>query len=167
MSVCPKLRVRQPIAMPFGASLSASLACCVSRCFRQFTCVGLGLQPNPPTALTLAVAETSSRWSPRPIRRRCIVLAASDTTVASRAGASRLLRTAPQVRLMVLSISNNYLSDFHVAPKQSARWSRRVSLDSCLLPSHRSHLRNQLENGGNIDSSTPAQRHTSRWVYLP
>ncbi len=26
---------------------------------------------------------------------------------------------------MVLSISNNYLSDFHVAPKQTARWSRR------------------------------------------
>lgn len=25
---------------------------------------------------------------------------------------------------MVLSISNDYLSDFHVAPKQTARWSR-------------------------------------------
>lgn len=66
-------------------------------------------------ALTLAVAETSSRLSPRPIGRRCVVTAASDTTVASRAGAARLLRTKPQVRLMVLSISNDYLSDFHVA----------------------------------------------------
>src|SRR2546428_236082 len=78
-------------------------------------------------ALTLAVAATSSRLPPRPIGRRCVVTAASDTTVASCAGAARLLRTKPQVRLMVLSISNDYLSDLHVAPQQIARWSRQQS----------------------------------------
>jgi len=46
--------------------------------------------------------------------------------------------------------------------KQSPRWSRRVSPDSCLLLSHGRSSANQLENGGNMDSSTPAQRHTSR-----
>lgn len=80
--------------------------------------LAFSLTLRPP--LTLAVAETSSRLSPRPVGRRCVVTAASDTTVASCAGAARLLRTEPQVRLMVLSISNDYLSNFHVALKQES-----------------------------------------------
>jgi len=113
--VCLHFTKGQPTALPFGSSLSASLACCVSRCLRQFTCVGLGLQPCSPTNLDAGSRETSSRLSPRPIGRSSVVTAASHTTVASCAGAVRLLRTEPQVRLMVLSISNDYLSDFHVA----------------------------------------------------
>ena len=125
VSVCPKLRVRQPTAMPFGASLSASLACYGSRCFRQFTCVGRVLQPDSPTSLDAGSRGDFLTVVSSPFGRRCVVTAASDTTVASCAGAAGLLRTKPQVRLMVLSISNDYLSDFHVAPQQRARWSRR------------------------------------------
>ena len=48
--------------------------------------------------MTLAVREIPSRSSPRPEGRRYIVSAASAPTVASRAGADKLLRTEPQVR---------------------------------------------------------------------
>ncbi len=122
--MCPHFARRQPTALPFGASLSASLARCVSRCFQQFTCVGPVLQPGSPTSLDAGSRETSSRLPPRPIGRSSVVTAASHTTVASRAGAARLLRTEPQVRLMVLSISNDYLSDFHVARRGKRRVGR-------------------------------------------
>jgi hypothetical protein len=36
-------------------------------------------------------------------------------------------RSMGRLRLMVLSISNDYLSNFHVAPQQTGRWSRGTS----------------------------------------
>jgi hypothetical protein len=49
----------------------------------------------------LAATETSSRSSLPSSEGRYVVLAASDPTVASRAGASRLLQTELQVYFMV------------------------------------------------------------------
>jgi hypothetical protein len=62
-----------------------------------FTWVGPVLPSSPPSALTLAVAETSSRSPPRPEGRKYIVWAASDPAVASHASADRRLWTEPQV----------------------------------------------------------------------
>src|SRR5258708_12707779 len=86
----------------------------------QFTCVGHTIQPVPPTTLTLAVAEFSSRKISSSRRWRDVVSAASDPTVTSRARADRLLRTEPQVLLttqwphrtitQTSSLSRTYLS---------------------------------------------------------
>ena len=63
----------------------------------SFSRVGRVIPSSPPTALTLAVTEASSRSPPRPEGRRCIVSAASDLAVANHASAERRLWTEPQV----------------------------------------------------------------------
>ena len=70
-SPCATLRSWATDYMSFGSSLSASLACQSLRCLKQFTWVGLVIQPEPPTALTLAVAEASSRLPPGPKAEGC------------------------------------------------------------------------------------------------
>src|ERR1035438_8867010 len=64
--------------------------------------LSFSLTLRPP--LTLAVAETTSRPSPRPLGRRYVVPAAFDPTVTSRADADRLVWTKPHVRLMSFNI---------------------------------------------------------------
>jgi hypothetical protein len=62
----------------------------------------------------LAVWGTPRGFPLAPKGRRYIVLAASDQTVTSLAGANRLLRTEPQVQLLwrfVLHSLNDYLGD--------------------------------------------------------
>ena len=72
--------------------------------------ISFSLTFQPP--LTLAVAETTSRPSPRPAGRKYFVLAAFDLTVTSHADANRLVWTKPHVRLMSFNISNNHPINF-------------------------------------------------------
>ena len=114
--MCPITRWDNPAALPFGLSLSASLARCNLRCLWQFTWIGHFLQPCRSDRIDarsrgdrLAAVASSRRW-------REVVSAASDPTVAGRAGADRLLRTEPQVRLTIsLFISNYHRNHFHLA----------------------------------------------------
>jgi hypothetical protein len=65
---------------------------------------------------------------------RCIVTAASDPTVTSRAGADRRLRTEPQVYLFLsrrFHITNNRMGDsMSRAPKRAPKWLRWILPDS-------------------------------------
>jgi len=72
--------------------------------------MSFSLTLRPP--LTLAVAETTSRPSPRPFGRRYVVSAAFDPTVTSRADADRLVWTKPHVRLTSFNISNHHPSSY-------------------------------------------------------
>src|SRR6201999_4116344 len=72
--------------------------------------LSFSLTLQPP--LTLAVAETTSRPSPRPLGRRYVVTAALDPTVTSRADAARLAWTKPHVRLTSFDISNHHPSSY-------------------------------------------------------
>ena len=119
-------------ALPFGLSLSASLALCILRCLWQFTFVGHFIQPCLSDRIDacsrgnhLAAVSSSCRW-------RDVVSAASDPTVASRAGADRLLRTEPQVRLMSCLISNDHSNHFtshmyvlHKMQRSPGQWKRK------------------------------------------
>ena len=60
----------------------------------------------PPTALTLAVAESPSRGSPCQ-RQRLVVSTAFDPAVTSYADVDRLLRTEPQVQLTPFVLNNH------------------------------------------------------------
>jgi len=113
LSVCAIKTKATPDCIPFGSSLSASLARPDLRCLWQFTCVGHFIQPHLSDRIDarshgdhLAAVSSSRRW-------RDVVSAASDPTVTSRADADRLLRTEPQVRLMNLPfISNHHHNHF-------------------------------------------------------
>ena len=110
------LNARTPDCLPFGWSLSASLAPFSLRHLWRFTFVGPFIQPCPSDRIDacsrrspLAAASSSCRWWD-------VVSAASDLTVTGRAGADRLLRTEPKVRLMsLLLISNHHSDHFHLA----------------------------------------------------
>ena len=61
-------------------------------------------------------SQKQPRGHLRTVMVRCIVSAASDPTVTSRAGADRLLRTEPQVRFLYGGfITNNCIEQPHVA----------------------------------------------------
>jgi hypothetical protein len=95
MSVCSKrarnnrLRAFWPEPVSIFGSLGLTMLMAVHLCWAFHPAC-------PPTALMLAVAATTSRRFLIP-RMEDVVSAASDPTVASRAGADRLLRTESQV----------------------------------------------------------------------
>jgi len=102
--------------MPVGSSLSASLACSSLRCLKQFTWVGLVIQPEPPTALTLAVAEASSRSPPGPKAEGCCHGSFQPDRYQSR---WCRWATANGIAGSIYGgffIANNYLSDFTSHP---------------------------------------------------
>src|SRR5207302_5674519 len=90
--------------------------------------MSFSLTLRPP--LTLVVAESSSRPSPRPIGRRYVVPTAFDVTVTSRADAGRLVRTEPHVLSMSLCTQlndphNSISSHSDIFPKHSFRLAPR------------------------------------------
>ena len=88
---------------------------------------------RPP--LTLAAAGNASRPPRRSEERRYVVSAASDSTVTSRAGAGRLVRTEPHVLSMSLFILNNHLSGFrphgHKSSSSNPPSGRRAAKRGC------------------------------------
>jgi len=115
VSVCSRSPLEQPTGVPFGRSLSASLA----QGRDDAKAVHMCWVFHPAIlrhALMLAVAETASRTAPPPNEGRIIVSAASDRIVANPASADRLLRTESQVLAYAFYvISNNHCNHDHLA----------------------------------------------------
>src|ERR1035438_3885883 len=93
-------------------------------------CVALGLQPDPPATFDAGsrgdflTVVASPCWTEMcchgSFRHNRCQLCRCRYVAHNICAARLLLRTEPQVRLMVLSISNDYLSNFHVAPEQES-----------------------------------------------
>jgi hypothetical protein len=88
-----RLRAFWPEPVSIFGSTEVDGACGSSFCLD----LSFSLTLRPP--LMLAVAETTSQPSRRPLGRRYVVAAAFDPTVTSRADAARLVRTEPHVFL--------------------------------------------------------------------
>jgi len=106
MSVCSIDRVEHP------AACLLARACQRLWLFGGYGAYGgshvldISFSLEPPTALTLAVAENASRRSPCR-KLRFVVSTAFDPAVTSYADVDRLLRTEPQVQLTPFVLNNH------------------------------------------------------------